>query len=57
MDLMHGLLDNSHTLFIDNWYTSFELSKLISSHSMDTVGTICADCKDLPDEVKKKEKK
>ena len=35
----------------------FELSKLILSHSMDTVGTICADCKDLPDEVKKKVKK
>ena len=33
---------------------SFELSKLLLSHSTDTIGTTCADCKDLPAEVKKK---
>ena len=57
MDLMHDLLDISHTLFIDNWYSSFELSKLLLSHSTDTVCTIHADCKDLPAQVKKKKGK
>ena len=57
MDLMHDLLDIGHTLFIDNWYWSFELSKLLLSHSTDTVGTIRADRKDLPAEVKKKKGK
>ena len=57
MDLMQDLLDISHTLFIDNWYSSFELSKLLLSHSTDTVGTIRADRKDLPAEVKKKKGK
>ena len=57
MDLMQDLLDTGHTLFIDNWYSSFELSKLLLSHSRDTVGTICGDCKDLPAEVKKKKDK
>ena len=57
VDLMHDLLDIGHTLFIDNWYSSFELSKLLLSHSTDTVGTICADHKDLPAEVKKKKSK
>ena len=57
IDLMQNLLDIGHTLFIDNWYSSFELSKLLLSHSTDTVGTICADRKDLPAEVKKKKGK
>ena len=57
MDLMQDLLDIGHTLFIDNWYSSFELSKLLLSHSTDTVGTIRADRKDLPAEVKKKKGK
>ena len=57
MDLMQDLLDISHTLFIDNWYSSFELSKLLLSHSTDTVGNICTDHKDLPAEVKKKKGK
>ena len=39
MDLMHDLLDICHTLFIDNWYSSFELSKLLLSHCTDTVRT------------------
>ena len=57
MDLMHVLLDIGHTLFTDNWYSSFELSKLLLSHSTDTVCTIHADCKDLPAQVKKKKNK
>ena len=36
MDLMQDLLDIGHTLFIDNWYSSFELSKLLLSHSTDS---------------------
>ena len=57
MDLMQDLLDIGHTLFIDNWHSSFELSKLLLSHSTDAVGTIRADRKDLPAEVKKKKGK
>ena len=57
MDLMHDLLDIGHTLFTDNWYSSFELSKLPLPHSTDTIGTIRADRKDLPAEVKKKKGK
>ena len=57
MELMHNLLDIGHSLSIDNWYSSFELSKLLLSHSTDTVGTIHADSKDLPADMKKKEGK
>ena len=54
MNLMRDLLNIDHTFFIDNWYLSFDLSKLLLSHYTDTVGTICADHKDLSAEVKKK---
>ena len=54
---MQDLLHIGHTLFIDNWCSSFELSKLLLSHSTDTVGTICADRKNLPAEAKKKKSK
>ena len=54
MDLMQDLFDICCTLFIDNWYSSFDLSKLLLSHSVDTVGTICADRKDLPAEEKER---
>ena len=57
MDLMHDLLDIGHTHFIVNWYLSFELSKLLLSHSTDTGGTIGAGHKDLPAEVKRKKGK
>ena len=56
MDLMHHL-DIGQTLFADNWYSSFELTKLLSPHSLDTVDTIPANCKNLPAEVKKNEGK
>ena len=45
-----------HFLLI-NGCSSFEFSKLLLSHSTDTAGTICADRKNLPVEVKKKKGK
>ena len=53
MNLMRDL-NIGHTFFIDNWYLSFDLLKLLLSHSTDTVGTICADRKDFNAEVKEK---
>ena len=57
MELMHDLLDIGNSLSTDNWYSSFELSKLLLSHSTDTVGTIHEDSKELPADMKKKEGK
>ena len=57
MELMHDLLDIGNSLSTGNWYSSFELSKLLLSHSTDTVGTIHADSKELPADMKKKEGK
>ena len=57
MDLIGPLLDCGYTLFIDNWYSSFELSKLLLTRSTDTIGTLQKNRKDLPAEMKAKKLK
>ena len=57
LKLMPGLLDEGRTLFVDNWYSSYKLGKVMLSHMSDIVGTLLADCKDLHTEVNKKRKK
>ena len=52
MQLMEGLFDCGYTLYIDNWYSSFELSKVLLSRSTDTIGTLRKDRKDLPRDFK-----
>ena len=54
MQLMEGIFDCGYTLYIDNWYSSFELSKVLLSRSTDTIGTLRKDRKDLPHDFKQK---
>ena len=54
MELMENLLDQGRTLFVDNWYTSFELAQLMLTRNTDLVGTLRVDRKSLPPQIKKK---
>ena len=48
------LLDKGYTLFIDNWYSSFELSTLLLSRQTATIGTLVKSRQNLPPEMNKK---
>ena len=56
MGLVQNRLDHGRTLFVDNWYTSFELMQLMLTRNTDLVGTLVA-CKHLPPQIKKKKKR
>ena len=52
--LLDGLLNKGYTLFIDNWYSSFELSTLLLSRQTDIIGTLVKSRQNLPPEMNKK---
>ena len=56
-ELMAGLLHHGRTLFVDNWYLSFELAKLMLTQNTDLIGTLQCDHKNLPSQRKKKKAK
>ena len=37
LGLLQGLLDKGYTLFVDNWYSSFELSSLLLTRQTGTM--------------------
>ena len=45
--LMGKLLDKGHRLFIDNWYTSFEIAHTLLDHDTDVIGTLHKDRKNF----------
>ena len=51
---MDDLLDKGYTLFVDNWYSLFELSTYLLTRQTDTIGTFVKSPKDLPVEMNKK---
>ena len=57
VELMSGLLDQGRTLFVDNWYTSYELARLMLTRNTDLVRTLRVDRKHLPPQLKKKKAK
>ena len=57
MSLMDGLLDQGHKLYIDSWYSSYELSSVLLLRSTDTIGTLQKNRKGLPISIHEKLKK
>ena len=53
LNLMDELLDKGYTLFIDNWYSSFELSMYLLTRQTDTIGTLVKTRKNLPPDMNK----
>ncbi|XP_065652095.1 piggyBac transposable element-derived protein 4-like [Hydra vulgaris] len=53
LSLLDGLLDLGHCIYIDNWYTSIEICKILKQRSTDLIGTIRRDRKGLPLSVTK----
>ncbi|XP_050299757.1 piggyBac transposable element-derived protein 4-like [Anthonomus grandis grandis] len=51
MELLHNLLDQGRTLYVDNFYRSYELAKALLSRKTHVVGTVRSSKKDLPKEV------
>ena len=45
--LMGKLLDKGHRLFIDNWYTSFEIAHTLLDNDTDVIGTLRKDRKNF----------
>ena len=52
LSLMDELLDKGYHLFIDNWYTSFEIAHTLPHHETDIIGTLRKDHKNLPHIIK-----
>ena len=48
LNLMDELLDKGYTLFIDNWYSLFELSMYLLTRQTNTIGTLVKTRKNLP---------
>ena len=44
---MGELLDKGYHLFIDNWYTSFEIAHTLLDHDTDVIGTLRKDRKNF----------
>ena len=40
-----------YCIYVDNWYTSVELCKVLKENGCDIIGTLRKDCKDLPNSV------
>ena len=57
MSLMDGLLDQGYKLYIDSWYSSYELSSVLLLRSTDTIGTLQKNRKGLPISIHEKLKK
>lgn len=51
MELAGPLLNEGRTLYIDNFYTSYSLAKLMLENNTHIVGTLRANKKDIPKEV------
>ena len=51
---MDKLLDEGYHLFIDKWYTSFEIAHTFLHHETDVIGTLRKNCKNLLHIVKTK---
>ena len=54
LSLMGELLDKGYHLFIDNWYTSFEIAHTLLDHDIHVIGTLRRDRKNLLQIVKAK---
>ncbi|XP_035225123.1 piggyBac transposable element-derived protein 4-like [Stegodyphus dumicola] len=52
MTLIHDLLNKGYSLTLDNFYTSLELSELLIAGKTDICGTLRANRKGLPQELK-----
>lgn len=52
LSLMEPLLDKGYTLWMDNWYNSPDLSKLLKERKTDTCGTLKLSRKNVPDDIK-----
>lgn len=52
MSLLEPILDKGHTVWMDNWYNSPDLSVLLKSRKTDTCGTLKLKRKNVPQEVK-----
>ncbi|XP_035230173.1 piggyBac transposable element-derived protein 4-like [Stegodyphus dumicola] len=57
MNLLEGMLDVGHSVFMDNYYNSYELAKCLSDRKTHCTGTIRNNRKTFPKEVKEKKKK
>ena len=53
LNLMDGLLDKGYTLFVDNWYSSFELSMYLLTRQTDTFGTLMKNRQNLAPDMNK----
>ena len=54
---MSELLGLGYQLFIDNWYTSFEITSFSLQNNTDCTGTLHKDRKGLPKDVSKQNAK
>ncbi|XP_065674004.1 piggyBac transposable element-derived protein 4-like [Hydra vulgaris] len=50
--LMDNLIGNGYCLHIDNWYTSYEICKVLLDHNTDCIGTLRNNRKQLPQDIK-----
>ena len=50
--LMDNLIGDDYCLHIDNWYTSYEICKVLLDHNTDCIGTLCINRKHLPQDIK-----
>ena len=53
MILMSSLLDEGRVLYMDNYYNSPDLAKMLYERKTHSVGTLRMTCKGVPDELKK----
>lgn len=51
LKLLDGMLDQGRTLYVDNFYTSYDLAKTLLARKTHIIGTLRANKKDLPKEV------
>lgn len=54
LKLMEDLLDNSHALYMDNFYNSLSLSKQLLDRKTYCMGTLRSNLKENPSELAKK---
>ncbi|XP_047141066.2 piggyBac transposable element-derived protein 4-like [Hydra vulgaris] len=50
--LMDNLIGNGYCLHVDNWYTSYEICKVLLDHNTDCIGTLRINRKQLPQDIK-----
>ena len=52
LTLMDNLLEDGYHLYVDNWYTSYELCKVLLDYNTDCIGTLQINRKKLPPDIK-----